>query len=118
MGKSPVSPLIDWRTLMSFEPNGELVPVGGGDSVPLIRQSLKIGRRPSCDIPLPFANISGIHCELNYVDGSWILIDLNSTNGVKVNGVRVKKKVLHPGDTISIAKRQFVIDYTPVMGRQ
>ena len=32
---------------MSFEVNGELVPVGGGDSIPLIRDSLIVGRRDS-----------------------------------------------------------------------
>ena len=103
---------------MSFEPNGELIPVGGGDAIPLVRQVLTVGRRASCDICLHFPNISGKHCELAFADGSWIISDLGSTNGIKVNGSRVTKKVLRPGDTISIAKRQFKIDYTIEMGRQ
>jgi pSer/pThr/pTyr-binding forkhead associated (FHA) protein len=103
---------------MSFEPNGELVPVGGGDAIPLIRELLTIGRRPSCDVCLEFPNISGKHCELAFFDGCWILRDLNSTNGVKVNGNRVAKKVLHPGDVITIAKRHYTINYAISMGRQ
>jgi adenylate cyclase len=99
---------------MSFKGNGELVPVGGGDPIPLIREQLSMGRRESCDICLKFPNVSGLHCELQYRSGHWILKDLNSTNGVKVNGIRVAKKVLHPEDTITIAKRSFVIKYTPI----
>jgi pSer/pThr/pTyr-binding forkhead associated (FHA) protein len=103
---------------MSFDPNGEMIPVGGGDNIPLIKPVLSLGRRPSCDIQLNFSNISGLHCELTFNDGIWIIRDLNSTNGVKVNGNRVAKKVLHPGDTISIGKRDYTIEYTLSRGRQ
>jgi adenylate cyclase len=96
---------------MSFELHGELHPVGGGDTIPLIREVLTIGRRDSCDIPLRFPNISGLHCELTYRNGYWYIRDLNSTNGVKVNGLRVQEKLLHPKDEISIGKRRFIIAY-------
>src|SRR5438093_7876857 len=100
-------------SLMSLEPNGELIPAGGGDSIPLIREKLTIGRRNSCDIPLRLPSVSGLHCELTFHDGFWWIRDLNSTNGIKVNGVKVPKKLLNPHDTITIAKRNFTIDYTP-----
>ena len=98
--------------------NGILVPQGGGDAIPLVRDNLVIGRRETCDICLQLPNVSGRHCELIYKDGVWQIFDLNSTNGVKVNGDRVQKKVLHPGDTITIAKRTYVIDYTPVIAKR
>src|SRR5437660_927770 len=69
---------------MNQELNGELVPIGGGDSIPLIRPALTVGRRESCDICINFPNISGVHCELNFRDGYWYIRDLNSTNGIKV----------------------------------
>jgi adenylate cyclase len=103
---------------MSLTPNGELVPVGGGDSIPLIREKLSIGRRESCDICLRLPNISGMHCELNFRNGFWYIRDLGSTNGVKVNGMRVDKKLLHPGDSITIAKRTYTIEYTPPAGQR
>ena len=96
---------------MSFEANGELVPIGGGDSIPLIREKLTIGRRESCDIPIRFPNVSGLHCELNFKEGYWYVRDLGSTNGVKVNGTKVQSKLLHPKDEITIAKRRFTIHY-------
>jgi pSer/pThr/pTyr-binding forkhead associated (FHA) protein len=94
--------------------NGELIPQGGGDSIPLTRSPLILGRRELCDICLQFPNVSGKHCELTFKDGFWILHDLNSTNGVKVNDIRLDqggKKVLHDGDVISIVKRSYKLQY-------
>jgi len=97
---------------MSFEPHGELVPVGGGDNIPLIREVMTLGRRDSCDIPLRYPDISGLHAELNFRNGYWYIKDRNSTNGVKVNGARVPEKLLHPKDEISIGrKRRYTIRY-------
>jgi pSer/pThr/pTyr-binding forkhead associated (FHA) protein len=103
---------------MSLEPNGELVPTGGGDSIPLAHDTLVLGRRDSCDIRLPFPNISGMHCELSFKDGYWSIKDLNSTNGIKVNGLRVLSKLLHPGDELSIGKRKYTIHYEMPAGRR
>lgn len=91
--------------------NGQLSPAGGGDVIPLIRPVLSVGRRESCDVCLRFPNISGLHCELQFRDGYWYVRDLNSTNGVKVNGLRVQEKMLRPGDEVSIGKRRFTINY-------
>jgi hypothetical protein len=99
-------------TTAGFEPNGELLPESG-DPIPLLRPQLRVGRRESCDICLPFANVSSLHCEFVFTDGCWTIQDLKSTNGVKVNGVRVTDAVLYPGDRISIAKRTYTIRYTP-----
>jgi adenylate cyclase len=103
---------------MSHEVHGELVPVGGGDPVPLIRATMTIGRRESCDICMKYPNISGIHCELNFRDGYWYIRDMNSTNGIKVNGTRVQEKLIHPKDEISIGKRAYVIHYELPAGRR
>src|SRR3954447_9788535 len=90
---------------------GELIPVGGGDAVPLIEEVMTIGRREVCDIRLNFQNISGTHCELSLKNGVWHLRDLGSTNGVKVNGERTLRRPLRPGDEISIANHKYTIQY-------
>ena len=92
---------------------GKLVPQGGGEVIPLRRERLTIGRRESCDICLRLPNVSALHCELVFKGGYWTIRDLNSTNGIKVNGVRVIEAVLYPEDQISIAKRVYTIKYTP-----
>lgn len=99
---------------MSVSVNGELVPVGGGDSVPLLQATLSIGRRESCDICLEFPNISGRHCELSFRDGYWSIRDLNSANGTKINGHRIdprSPRPLKPGTELAIGKRKYTIEY-------
>ena len=93
---------------------GELLPVGGGDPIPLLKTSLSVGRRESSDIVLRFPNVSGNHCELSLVDGYWFVKDLGSSNGTKVNGTRVVEQRLEPGDKLSVAKHEFELAYEPV----
>ncbi|MCO6456271.1 MAG: FHA domain-containing protein [Pirellulaceae bacterium] len=93
---------------------GELVPVGGGDRIPLLKDKLVVGRRESCDIVLRFDNVSALHCQLTIESGYWFVKDLNSRNGTKVNGKRVIRKRIDPGDTISIAKHKYEVEYSPI----
>jgi predicted component of type VI protein secretion system len=92
---------------------GELVPIGGGDPIPLFKTSLLVGRRESCDIVLRFSNVSSNHCQLEVESGYWYVHDLQSRNGVKVNGVRVTDKCIEPGDVLSVAKHKYEIHYSP-----
>lgn len=97
--------------------NGQLIPLGGGDPIPLLKKKIIIGRRPDCDICLAFPNVSGHHCELRYADGVWLIKDLRSSNGVKVNDIKIEKKKLAPGDTLVIARHhRYKIEYTPPKG--
>ncbi len=92
---------------------GELNPCGGGDPIPLLSEVLLVGRRSRCDITLDFPNVSSHHCQLEFLDGYWRVRDMNSRNGIKVNGQRCDMKWLQPGDKLSIAKHEFEIKYTP-----
>lgn len=93
---------------------GELVPVGGGDPIPLLKKSLLVGRRETCDIVLRFGNVSGNHCQLMVESGYWYVQDLNSQNGTKVNGSRITRKRLDPGATLAVAKHKYELRYNPV----
>jgi len=93
---------------------GQLMPLGGGDPIPLMKKNLLIGRRESCDIVLRFANVSAHHCRLILVDGYWTVKDLESRNGTKVNGVQIEEKRIDPGDTLSIAKHHYEVRYSPL----
>ena len=90
---------------------GQLIPCGGGDPIPLLKPRLLVGRRNNCDIVLAFPNISSQHCELELINGYWQVRDLNSANGVKVNGQRQDAKFLAPGDELTIAKFRYTIEY-------
>jgi adenylate cyclase len=96
---------------------GELIPVGGGDPIPLLKRNLLVGRRESCNIVLRFSNVSAHHCQLSVVGGYWYVRDLGSRNGCKINGTRVPENVekrLDPGDSLAIAKHLYEVRYSPL----
>ena len=92
---------------------GELIPLGGGDPIPLLKQQMLVGRRESCDIILRFANVSAHHCQLSIDHGYLYVRDLQSRNGIKVNDVRVTERRLDPGDVLAIAKHFYRVEYDP-----
>lgn len=93
---------------------GTLIPVGGGDSIPLVKAELTVGRRAGCDIRLEYENISGKHCVLSLLNGIWHVRDLGSTNGTTVNGSRLSSQhAIMPEDEVGIADHLYTIDYEP-----
>ncbi|MDO5580346.1 MAG: FHA domain-containing protein [Planctomycetia bacterium] len=93
---------------------GVLVPVRGGDDIVLNKTEMVLGRHPSCDIVLKFPNISGKHCRLAILNGYWYLIDLKSSNGTKINGMRIMDHRADPGQKVSFASHEYFLKYDPV----
>jgi hypothetical protein len=74
-----------------------------GRAVVLGTQGALIGRSRDCDVVIDDENVSRRHAEVRPSGGSWIVKDLGSTNGVKVNGRRISQpQSLRPGDRIDI----------------
>jgi adenylate cyclase len=92
---------------------GQLVPLGGGDPIPLRKPEILVGRKDNCDIVLRFSNVSGQHCRLVLSGGYWYVLDLHSTNGIKLNGVKVTDHRVDPGATLAISKHTFKLQYDP-----
>jgi FHA domain-containing protein len=65
-----------------------------------------LGRSRDCDIQLNDANASRRHAELRQEGASYWIVDLGSTNGMEVNGKRVKRAKLRDGDTITIGSTE------------
>jgi hypothetical protein len=66
---------------------------------------VSIGRLPECDVVLADANASRRHVEVRQSTdgaGGYVVVDLGSTNGTKVNGVGIHTHRLHHGDEITI----------------
>lgn len=61
-----------------------------------------LGRSDDCDIVLGDPNVSRRHAELRMQGGEWHVVDLGSTNGVKVNGRAVSSARLRDGDRITL----------------
>jgi hypothetical protein len=70
---------------------------------PLDKPRLTIGRLPGNDIVLPFAQISRHHAEVRQRGADWWIIDLGSTNGLRVGANKVKEYLLHGGDRVLLA---------------
>jgi hypothetical protein len=62
-----------------------------------------LGRSRQCDVVLNDPNVSRQHAELRPRGGSWVLTDLGSTNGSRINGHQVERsEVVRPGDEIEL----------------
>lgn len=74
------------------------------------RTELMIGRRESCDVVLDDATVSRQHARLLFRDGKWIIHDLGSTNGTRVNDIAVGRCELRPGDQLMLGEERLQID--------
>ena len=61
-----------------------------------------IGRHPTVDFVLEDKLASRRHLRVYPLDGSWVVEDLGSTNGTRVNGQRVQRVGLRDGDLIGV----------------
>ena len=77
--------------------------------VKLNKPSYIIGRHPHCDIVLPERTVSSQHARLINAGEDCFLEDLESTNGVYVNHLAIKKHLLMDGDLVSIGKFQIQV---------
>ena len=71
------------------------------------------GRLEDCDIQIDSASISSRHAQMTRVQGGFELRDLDSTNGVKVNGQRVAVVVLREGSSIELGDVTFNFELAP-----
>ncbi len=71
-----------------------------------------LGRSKECDVQVPDANVSRRHAELRQEGASWWVIDLESTNGIEVNGKRVQRAKLSDGDKITLGSTDVVFGRT------
>jgi hypothetical protein len=67
-----------------------------------------IGRSKDCDIQLSDPNVSRKHAEVRQEGAAYWAIDLDSTNGMEVNGRRQKRAKLRQGDKITLGSTELV----------
>jgi pSer/pThr/pTyr-binding forkhead associated (FHA) protein len=76
---------------------------GTKTTVPLVRDEITIGRKEGNTIRLTERNISRTHAQLRRSDSGFVLRDLSSYNGVRVNGQRVDGEIaIAAGDQIKL----------------
>jgi FhaA, N-terminal domain/FHA domain len=70
------------------------------------KRRVLLGRSRECDVQIEDANISRRHAELRQEGTSFWIVDLDSTNGVEVNGQKVKRSKLEPGDRFTVGSTE------------
>lgn len=74
-----------------------------GERVALNKPTVTIGRLPDCDLTVSDPNVSRRHSTVRAVGTGYVVSDLGSTNGTKVNGVRIDgDRMLNDGDIVSV----------------
>jgi pSer/pThr/pTyr-binding forkhead associated (FHA) protein len=89
-----------------------LDPVSGkGLKIPVDKAIIFIGRHPDCDVVITRSRmISRKHCALVQINDTLVIRDLGSTNGIRVNGEKVRKEAqVKPGDTVTIGDLDYVM---------
>ncbi len=73
----------------------------------LKREVVNIGRNHENDIVVGCGSVSGKHAEMHRVVGGYELIDVGSTNGIKIDGIRHKKVILDTGMVVKLGDVEF-----------
>ena len=81
-----------------------------GRTVTLDGAGTIVGRSRSCDLALTEPNASKEHLRIAWEDGSWVLTDLESSFGTRINGHPTQRKDLAPLDRISIGDTVIIFE--------
>jgi predicted component of type VI protein secretion system len=89
----------------------QLISLDRGLRVLLDKPILLLGRDAECDIQFDSRKVSRRHCCIAEVDGRLIVRDLGSTNGVRINGMRVVEGYLKEGDELGIGNHRYRVSW-------
>ncbi len=86
-----------------------LLSLADGPSILLDKPILLFGRHQDCDVQLHSKKVSRRHCCLAQIEDYLVIRDLGSTNGVKINGVRVIEGRLIAGDELVLGNFRYQV---------
>src|SRR3954468_14568987 len=92
----------------------QLLSLNDGPNILLDKPILLLGRHPECDVQIDSRKISRRHCCIAQVSDYLVVRDLGSTNGLRINGVRVLEGRLHGGDELTIGSHRYQVQWDAV----
>jgi predicted component of type VI protein secretion system len=96
----------------------QLVALTDGPDLLLDKPILLVGRHQECDIQLNSRKISRRHCCIAQLQDQLIVRDLCSTNGIRINGVRVVEGYLKAGDQLTVGNFNYRVEWEPGAGQR
>jgi len=87
-----------------------LVLIPSGWSIDLTMSEVVLGRHTSADVRLPLPDVSRRHCRFVFAEEIWHVYDLDSLNGIYVNGEQVRHAILHRDDELRIGGFTFRVE--------
>ncbi len=81
-----------------------------GQRVTLVNPITRVGRRDGNDWVIQDGSVSGTHCEIERNDAGFVIRDLGSTNGTKVNNEPIKEHPLYRNDIIMVGEIPVMIE--------
>src|SRR5262245_44476510 len=94
----------------------QLVSLTNEPSILLDKPIILIGRHPECDIQLDSRKVSRRHCCIAHVSDYLVIRDLGSTNGIRINGVRVLEGRLGENDEVTIGGNSYRVSWGVLEG--
>jgi predicted component of type VI protein secretion system len=92
----------------------QLLALDHGPSILLDKPILLLGRHPECDIQIDSRKISRRHCCIAQVSDYLVVRDLGSTNGIRINGLRIVEGRLRAGDELTIGNARYKVSWDAV----
>src|SRR3954454_3401630 len=89
----------------------QLLALTDGPSIVLDKPILLLGRHPECDIQIDSRKVSRRHCCIAQVADYLVVRDLDSTNGIRINGARVLEGELRHGDELTIGNHRSQVSW-------
>ncbi|MDD5747495.1 MAG: DUF3662 and FHA domain-containing protein [Actinomycetota bacterium] len=74
----------------------------------LTEDAVSVGRSPENEIVLPDPNVSRVHAKIEHEQGTYFVVDLDSTNGTFVNDKRVRKAPLRENDIVRMGSTKLL----------
>jgi chromosome segregation ATPase len=103
---SAVAPNVNGAPAAEWSP--ELIRIDGDRSIShTLGRRTRLGRAPGCELQIDSSSVSRHHALILAGTREVIIEDLNSTNGVILNGRKVTRQVLNDGDILTIGEIQF-----------
>ncbi|MFN7134571.1 MAG: sigma 54-interacting transcriptional regulator, partial [Myxococcales bacterium] len=111
---SPRTLIVDTRTILKVRKCRLNVVSGAGAGREIVseKERIRIGAHMTNDVVVDDRTASRHHCEVQYTDNGYLLVDLNSTNGTFLDGRRVERAYLSAGASIRVGAT--ILTFAPV----